>query len=413
MVEGTALMSHATSMALDQDLGPEAVRGLYNLAEDKMAAGRFAEAEELLERGLAVVNRRGDRHMERQLVAQGQYLRLVLGRWDEVLANADALRSDDIDDQWSFQALVPIPSILVNRGEMAQALELVQPLSADTGWAESTVMAQGARAVILREMGEAARALGDARQAALSVIDRSLSHTPVEFAEAVECAFDAQDTDVVRELLERIDMLKPVQLIPLLDAEAMRARGRLAAQEGDPESAQRWFRRSIDLFRELETPFLLARALLQYAELHGAADEASALRDEAVAAVRSAWRDTLARAGSRGNDRGFRMITCANCGAESPPGQRFCGQCGSPLVRVCASCGAENPPDNRFCGSCGSASDRNGSRVAGSGPHAGFGAASGVGPIRRPGRFHDACPSIAIRRRSASFSAATSTAAGR
>lgn len=282
MVEGTALMSHATSMALDQDLGPEAVRGLYNLAEDKMAAGRFAEAEELLERGLAVVNRRGDRHMERQLVAQGQYLRLVLGRWDEVLANADALRSDDIDDQWSFQALVPIPSILVNRGEMAQALELVQPLSADTGWAESTVMAQGARAVILREMGEAARALGDARQAALSVIDRSLSHTPVEFAEAVECAFDAQDTDVVRELLERIDMLKPVQLIPLLDAEAMRARGRLAAQEGDPESAQPWFRRSIDLFRELETPFLLARALLQYAELHGAADEASALRDEAV-----------------------------------------------------------------------------------------------------------------------------------
>ncbi len=48
------------------------------------------------------------------------------------------------------------------------------------------------------------------------------------------------------------------------------------------------------------------------------------------------------------------MITCASCEAESPPGQRFCGGCGSPLTCVCASCGTENPPENRFCGTCGS-----------------------------------------------------------
>ena len=48
------------------------------------------------------------------------------------------------------------------------------------------------------------------------------------------------------------------------------------------------------------------------------------------------------------------MNTCAACGAESPPGQRFCGHCGSSLARVCISCGTENPPENRFCGSCGS-----------------------------------------------------------
>ncbi len=122
----------------------------------------------------------------------------------------------------------------------------------------------------------------EARQAALSVIDTSLSHVPVEFAEAVECAFAADELDVVRELLARIDALKPVQLIPLLDAEAMRARGRLAAAEGDLESAQLWFRRSIDLIREHETPFPLARALLQYSEVLGVTDEARALRDEAI-----------------------------------------------------------------------------------------------------------------------------------
>ncbi len=47
------------------------------------------------------------------------------------------------------------------------------------------------------------------------------------------------------------------------------------------------------------------------------------------------------------------MIVCGACGAESPPGQRFCGACGTPLSLSCDSCGAENPPVNRFCGSCG------------------------------------------------------------
>ena len=49
------------------------------------------------------------------------------------------------------------------------------------------------------------------------------------------------------------------------------------------------------------------------------------------------------------------MSGCPACGAESPSGQRFCGQCGTPLARACATCGAENPPENRFCGSCGTA----------------------------------------------------------
>ena len=48
------------------------------------------------------------------------------------------------------------------------------------------------------------------------------------------------------------------------------------------------------------------------------------------------------------------MAACANCGAENPVGQRFCGSCGSPLAAICSSCGAENPAGQRFCGDCGS-----------------------------------------------------------
>jgi class 3 adenylate cyclase/tetratricopeptide (TPR) repeat protein len=51
------------------------------------------------------------------------------------------------------------------------------------------------------------------------------------------------------------------------------------------------------------------------------------------------------------------MITCSNCGAENPLGQKFCGECGTALVAACPSCGATNPPGQRFCGECGTQLD--------------------------------------------------------
>ncbi|MFL5824198.1 MAG: adenylate/guanylate cyclase domain-containing protein [Solirubrobacteraceae bacterium] len=61
------------------------------------------------------------------------------------------------------------------------------------------------------------------------------------------------------------------------------------------------------------------------------------------------------------------MIICPSCGAESSPGQRFCGQCGTALARVCPACGTENPPDHRFCGSCGTALAQGASPATGAG----------------------------------------------
>ena len=51
------------------------------------------------------------------------------------------------------------------------------------------------------------------------------------------------------------------------------------------------------------------------------------------------------------------MITCSNCGAENPPGQKFCGECGTALAVTCSSCGAVNPPGQKFCGECGTPLD--------------------------------------------------------
>jgi class 3 adenylate cyclase/tetratricopeptide (TPR) repeat protein len=46
-------------------------------------------------------------------------------------------------------------------------------------------------------------------------------------------------------------------------------------------------------------------------------------------------------------------MKCLQCQFESPPGFKFCGQCGVKLTPVCAHCGTENPAGFKFCGECG------------------------------------------------------------
>jgi class 3 adenylate cyclase/predicted ATPase len=48
-------------------------------------------------------------------------------------------------------------------------------------------------------------------------------------------------------------------------------------------------------------------------------------------------------------------MRCSKCGGDNPPGKKFCGDCGAPLINACPKCGAENPPAKRFCGDCGTA----------------------------------------------------------
>jgi len=46
-------------------------------------------------------------------------------------------------------------------------------------------------------------------------------------------------------------------------------------------------------------------------------------------------------------------VTCPSCGTDNPSGQKFCGECGTPLSSRCRSCGTDNPPGQKFCGECG------------------------------------------------------------
>ncbi len=46
---------------------------------------------------------------------------------------------------------------------------------------------------------------------------------------------------------------------------------------------------------------------------------------------------------------------CPHCNAKNPAGQKFCGECGKPMVvgTVCPECGKVNAVGQKFCGDCG------------------------------------------------------------
>jgi tetratricopeptide (TPR) repeat protein len=280
--ESTALLTHAVKLAVEQDLADVVGRAYYNLADNVMAQGRFAEAEEMLTRGLERARRRGDRPDERRLLAQRLIALTALGRWDELLSDADQLiaRADDI---WSAQTGVTTPVVLAARGDTSGLEALGQQLVAG-GWSQVAHAHSVARAVIERETTGGHEALAEACEAVRELVKGGTSEMPPVFAEAIDCAFAAGDIARVEDVLATVDGLTPAQLIPLLDAEAARARGRLAAHRGELEDADELFRRAIGLFRELETPFFLARAQLEYAELLAPSGrDGGALRQEALA----------------------------------------------------------------------------------------------------------------------------------
>jgi class 3 adenylate cyclase/tetratricopeptide (TPR) repeat protein len=279
--ESTALLTHAIARARDLDLADQVVSGCYNLADNVMAEGRFAEAHALLEDGLEVARRRGDRLGERRLLAQGLIALVALGRWDEALANASQLR--DHIDVWASQAIVSIPSVLAARGEFATIQELLASFGQGS-WPAVDAAAKVSQATAHRGDAQVGELIAAAREAALGLIPRGTSEMPAVVAELVDSAFAAGDLDTVRTLLDAISSLRPAQLLPLLDAEATRARAGLAARTGERDSADQHFRRAVGLFRELDTPFYLARAQLEYAELLvGFRQEPGSLIDEATA----------------------------------------------------------------------------------------------------------------------------------
>lgn len=46
-------------------------------------------------------------------------------------------------------------------------------------------------------------------------------------------------------------------------------------------------------------------------------------------------------------------IVCPSCGAGNPTANKYCKDCGKPLVKICPECKTAQSADSVFCGNCG------------------------------------------------------------
>ena len=85
--------------------------------------------------------------------------------------------------------------------------------------------------------------------------------------QACEVAFELGDQDQIEDLLAEIEQLPPSERTPRLLAQESRFRGRLFALRGDHDGAEHLLARAVDALRALQTPYSLAMALVEQAEL--------------------------------------------------------------------------------------------------------------------------------------------------
>jgi class 3 adenylate cyclase/tetratricopeptide (TPR) repeat protein len=300
-MEGLTLLRHALDVALDHDKPSAALRGYYNLSDSLCHVDRYEESDACVRDGLAFARRVGDRRYELQFLGQ-TYPLFALGKWDEIMEWATVL--EDVED-WmntrvTFSTIAGV-NVMVNvhRGQIDEA-ERLSSMLGDTGLAsgadaqERSGLACG-RARILLAQGDAEEALRLAETVLEAGEEMGFTQEYIKesFVVGLEAALELRDSAKAQELLALIDALPPGNLPQFLHAVSLRFRARLADMAGQADEAERLFKRTAALFREIAMVFYLAVAQLEYGEWlvrHGRPDEADALLAEA--------RETFARLGA-------------------------------------------------------------------------------------------------------------------
>ena len=287
--EGLLLQRHALEVALEHDKPSAALRAYYNLGDSLARADRFEESAEIVEAGLALARRVGNRYWEWSLAAQ-IYPWFALGRWDEVRA----VRSELPGDDWSRArlAFAGIPLALVptylHSGRASEAEKLLELLrefetSADIQERTQYTCAKARLLLAQDDAGEALRLAeaGIGEHEALGMTGEVIKES---FVIAAEAAFQLQDEAKIEELIALVEEL-PLGRAPLfLQAHSARFRARLSASREDGAEADRLFRGAVGRFRELSVPFYMAVTELEHGEWlvgEGRADEAEPLLAEA------------------------------------------------------------------------------------------------------------------------------------
>jgi class 3 adenylate cyclase len=276
-------------------------RALVNLAA-VLEASDPAAAAQTARTAAGHLRRTGNRDYLAYAVANLANALRLLGDWDAVEAEVtQAIEADGLADYGLVVlARAWLPAL---RGDATRAQAI---LAALTDMRASEEPQDKAAVSIIDAFAAAARrqpreALRSARAAIAHAMAAGISNEHIRWGWplAARTALDLGDAGTVGELLAMLDSQPPGHIEPLLKAERVLARARLAASAGDP-AAGASFAAAVRSLRELSTPYHLAHGLLDHAAwltAHGDSAAAEAAIGEATAiAVKLGCQPVLDRA---------------------------------------------------------------------------------------------------------------------
>jgi class 3 adenylate cyclase/tetratricopeptide (TPR) repeat protein len=262
--EGYAVLHHALAMAERHDLPQVALRARFNLAGIWIEHSRLGEALEELREGLLLARERGDRMWELQLYGQQVAPLVVLGRWDDAAALADALLAGDVTTD-SLSGAAFLAPLAAARGEE----ELLARCVAMAERPREDALDQRAAASVVFGLVALHRGEYDEAQRLVEAQTKSQSSTAelVEqaYALSVEAAIAAGDEATMIARRAAMDELRPARATPLLRASRARLAAELAHLAGEHEAVAKFEDEAESLLRQVEARPRLASALLERA----------------------------------------------------------------------------------------------------------------------------------------------------
>ena len=290
--EAQALVKHALQVALDYDVLDEASICYFWLSDMCFQRDEYADALGYLDESIALARRRGDRPREWAVLAERTHPLCLLGRWDEVQATSDEFTQEQLDSGGLMLSLLQSAvEVHLQRGELERARAV---LSMFSRLEESTDLQElssylGSRAALRRAEGRFAEALVDAVatfEAGIRMANISSQSAKQGIVEAIEAALALGEAAKVEELLALVEDVPLGTRPPFLDAQAKRFRARLSGDSSGFEAAAA-------LFREVDLPFWLAVALLEYGEVTGSEESLSEAREIFDELRATPWLDRL------------------------------------------------------------------------------------------------------------------------
>ena len=289
--EQYALLKRALELALEHDLGAQALRAYTNLSYVTSTRDRWDEAREYQEAGIALANRLGwsavyflRTHLDMN--------RFFHGEWEQFDALIDELNAaPDASFYSGTETLSYMPSlVLIARGDVAAARALIDRFvgDPDAGDLQARAFRRSIRAAVLIGEERYDEALREARTVVEDTRVLGLSHDVVRFAlsQGLEAAVRAGDPDAAEEFMFVVTGAPAGAIAPFIHAQVDRYTAAVAAMRGDAAGAELHFKAAMGLLRELAMPFHLALVQLEFGEWlvsEGRAEEARPMLDEARA----------------------------------------------------------------------------------------------------------------------------------